>query len=308
MEPVFCREVSKLYGGVPALDGAGFRIAKGQCFGLLGPNGAGKSTLIRILYGVTPRDGGEVRVFGMDPARNAREIKKRIGVVTQNNALDEDMPVRDNMWMYARCAGVPLRVRGERVDRLLTLMSLSHRAGARIRELSGGMQRRLVFVRALLSEPDLLILDEPTTGLDPAVRLHLWEQIRELKAMGVTILLTTHYMDEAERLCDQLVIIDQGRIRAAGSPRELIDRFCPGTVAVLPLDAKIRERIQPDERESAEGFAWFEDRAGINLRGPSLAAVERFLQARGMAPILLRPANLEDVFLEITGRELGDHA
>ncbi|MCC5833880.1 MAG: ABC transporter ATP-binding protein [Opitutales bacterium] len=301
---VNCREVRKSFGSVEALKGASFEIRKGECFGLLGPNGAGKSTLIRILYGATSRSDGDVDVFGLDPASDARSIKKRLGVVTQDNALDEDMAVGANMMMYARCVGIPRAKRRARVQELLEMMSLAHRADARIRELSGGMQRRLVFVRALLAQPDILVLDEPTTGLDPAVRLHLWEQVQRFKERGSTILLTTHYMDEAERLCDRLVILHEGRVRAEGSPRNLIQRFCPGSIAVLP--ASEANRVQAKRvTDSDPDFSWFEDRAGVNVRGPSLNAVEAFLERCGLQPVMLRPSNLEDVFLEVTGRELG---
>ena len=298
-----CRGLEKSFGPIRAVRDTTFEIRKGECFGMLGPNGAGKSTVIRILYGATPRSHGEVTVFGHDPATDARSIKKRVGVVTQDNSLDEDMAVRANMLMYARCVGVPWRERGERVDALLESMALAHRAKARIRELSGGMQRRLVFVRAMLGWPDLLVLDEPTTGLDPAVRLHLWDRVSALKDEGVTILLTTHYMDEAERLCDRLMIMDEGEIKAEGAPKELIAQFCPGTIAVLPRTENIRARAEAvTGRDPA--FSWFEDRSGVNVRGPSLNAVDQFLRDADLEPMMLRPTNLEDVFLEITGREL----
>ena len=298
-----CRKLRKAFGAVQAVRETDLSIRQGECFGMLGPNGAGKSTVIRILYGATPRSGGEVRVFGMDPATDARSIKKRLGVVTQDNSLDEDMAMRANMMMYARCVGVPRKERASRVDALLESMALSRRAQARIRELSGGMQRRLVFVRALLARPDLLILDEPTTGLDPAVRLHLWEHVQILKDEGVTILLTTHYMDEAERLCDRLIIMDEGEVRAEGSPKALINRHTPGTIAVLPPTNGARQRVEAVTQHDP-AFSWFEDRAGVNVRGPDLRAVEQFLLDQGLQPSVLRPANLEDVFLEVTGREL----
>ncbi len=302
-----CQGLTKVFGNIEAVSGTDFSLRRGECFGLLGPNGAGKSTVIRIIYGATPRTGGSLRVLGYDPAIDARAIKKHLGVVTQNNALDEDMALRDNMLMYARCVGIARRDRAGRVDELLDSLSLAHRATARIRQLSGGMQRRVVFVRALLRRPRLLILDEPTTGLDPAVRLHLWERVRALKADGSSILLTTHYMDEAERLCDRIVIMDRGRIRAEGSPRALIERHCPGTIAVFPPDPGLRRRVAQVADATPE-FTWFEDRAGVNVRGPDLRSVEEFLFKRGLVPLMLRPSNLEDVFLEITGRELGDDA
>lgn len=302
-----CREVQKHYGRVEAVRGVSFDLRHGECFGLLGPNGAGKSTLIQMIYGATSRSGGTMQVLGHDPMTDSRRIKQRLGVVPQDNALDEDMGVRANMMMYARCMGVPSSERATRVDNLLSSMSLAHRANARIRELSGGMQRRLVFVRALLGQPELLILDEPTTGLDPAVRIHLWERIRAHKEQGSTILLTTHYMDEAERLCDRLVIIDQGKARAEGSPRELIQRICPGTLAVFPHREGLREILR-QAADSRHDFHYSEDRATHHLRGPNLPELESVLRGLNLQPEILRPSNLEDVFLEITGRELNEHA
>lgn len=306
MDPVLALDqVEKSFGSVTAVRGVSFSVSRGECIGLLGPNGAGKSTLIRMIYGAASLSGGSMRVFGLDPMSQSRTIKKRLGVVTQDNALDEDMAVRANMLMYARCIGIPGAERAARTDRLLHSMSLAHRAEARIRELSGGMQRRLVFVRALLADPEMIILDEPTTGLDPAVRIHLWEEIRGMMREGKTILLTTHYMEEAERLCDRIVIVDQGKAQAIGSPKELISRYCPGTIAVFRyrkgLRSTLREAVHPP-------LHLFEDRTGFHLRGPDLPTIQNFLEKIGLEPDFIRPANLEDVFLEITGKELGEHA
>ena len=291
--------VRKHFKGTEAVASVDFEVRRGECFGLLGPNGAGKSTLIRMIYGAVRRTGGSLAVFGIDPGEDSRAVKKRLGVVLQENALDAEMAVRANMLMYARCVGVPRAERGERVDGLLDLMALSHRAGARIRELSGGMQRRLAFVRALLGRPDLLILDEPTTGLDPAVRLLLWEKVVQLKQEGITVLLTTHYMDEAERLCDRLLIIDQGLSQAEGSPRELIRRHCPGVVVTFS-----GRRIPGDEELAATGGHVTCDVLGVHLRLPSFRDAERLVERIGSEHVIVRPTNLEDVFLAITGKEL----
>src|SRR5688572_12253026 len=231
-EIVFARGVRKLFGGFAAVDGVDISVRRGECFGLLGPNGAGKSTFISLLYGLQLRNEGDLRVFGMDPSIQSREIKRRMGVVTQENALDEGLTVRENMHLYADFVGVPKARRQQSVDNGLEFMALAHRADAPIRELSGGMKRRLVFVRALLGEPELVILDEPTTGLDPAVRHLIWGKIREMKGRGATVLLTTHYMHEAEILCDRLVVMNKGQIVAEGLPNDLVSTHTPGFVAV----------------------------------------------------------------------------
>jgi lipooligosaccharide transport system ATP-binding protein len=276
--------VSKTFGDFQAVAGASFTIARGECFGLLGPNGAGKSTLIRMLYGATSRTGGELAVLGLDPQREGRALRRRLGVVTQEDALDDQMTVLENMRLFASFIGLPKDVAKRRIKELLEFLSLDHRQDAKILTLSGGMKRRLVFVRALLAEPELLILDEPTTGLDPAVRQVLWDKIRELKQRGTTVLLTTHYMDEAEVLCDRLVILDRGSIKVEGAPRALIAEHCAGYVAIW----------KPSGRGRAEA-ATLHDLA---------AEVEREAEK----PEVIRPSNLEDVFLKVTGRELGSDA
>jgi lipooligosaccharide transport system ATP-binding protein len=299
MNIVEAANVRKVFGQTEAVRSVDFVVREGECFGLLGPNGAGKSTLIQMIYGALIRSGGSLQVFGADPSVDSRSVKKRLGVVLQDNALDEEMAVRSNMLMFARCVGVPPKEREARIDELLDLMALSHRADAQIRELSGGMQRRLAFVRALLGRPDLLILDEPTTGLDPAVRLLLWEKVVELKRQGITVLLTTHYMDEAERLCDRLMIMDQGTCQAEGSPRGLIKQHCPGVVVSfagkrLPSDAELAET----------GGTVTRDVMGLHLRLPSYRAAEDLVERIGSEHVIIRPTNLEDVFLTITGKEL----
>ncbi len=299
MNIVSASKVRKRFKDAEAVASVDFEVRQGECFGLLGPNGAGKSTLIRMIYGAVMRTGGSLRVFDIDPGENSRAVKKRLGVVLQENALDEEMAVRANMLMFARCVGLPVAERDKRVDELLELMALSHRADARIRELSGGMKRRLAFVRALLGRPDLLILDEPTTGLDPAVRLLLWEKVVRLKQQGITVLLTTHYMDEAERLCDRLMIIDQGKRQAEGSPRELIRTHCPGVVATFS-----GQRIPSEEELAATGGQVSRDMLGVHLRLPSFQDAERLVERIGSENVIVRPTNLEDVFLEITGKEL----
>ncbi|MCB9254459.1 MAG: ABC transporter ATP-binding protein [Bdellovibrionaceae bacterium] len=300
------KELKKNYGKLVAVDGVSLEIQPGQCVGLLGPNGAGKSTFIGMVYGATPRSGGELSVFGLDPQTNSRDIKKRVGVVTQEDCLDEAMTVQENMSMFARFSGVPSHEIERRVRKLLEFMALDHKRDASIRALSGGMKRRLVFVRALLAQPELIILDEPTTGLDPAVRHLLWEKVLELKEAGTTILLTTHYMDEAERLCERLIIMDQGKIREDAPPRELIERHCPGYVAHF-RNREVGNTLHHYLSEHPEGVV-YEDSAGVGVRGPDLPWISAMVSKIETAPEVVRPANLEDVFLKITGRGLGSHA
>lgn len=236
------RGLVKTFGDFNAVDGLDLEVRRGECFGLLGPNGAGKSTVIGMLYGSVRRTAGELTVFGLDPSTQARDVKRRLGVVPQVDALDQGLTVRENLDLYARFVGVPAAEREGRVRELLSYMSLESKEGAPIRALSGGMQRRLVFVRALLGKPDLLILDEPTTGLDPAVRRTLWAKVRDLKSKGCTIVLTTHYMEEAQALCDRVAIVDRGRRLALASPRDLIAAHAPsGTLEDVFLTLTGRE-------------------------------------------------------------------
>ncbi|MEZ4741676.1 MAG: ABC transporter ATP-binding protein [Bdellovibrionota bacterium] len=291
----------KKFGNFTAVDNVSFDIKKGECVGLLGPNGAGKSTVISMLYGAMSRGGGDLTIFGYDPANKSREIKKRTGIVTQENALDAGMNVFDNMLIFAKFFGVNSKDRKQRVEKLLDFMSLRHKANAMIRNLSGGMQRRLVFVRALINDPDFVILDEPTTGLDPAVRMVIWQKVRQLLEENKTVLLTTHYMDEAEILCDRIVVMNEGKVQATGSPKELIQTYCPGYVAVLKNTSEIKVQLSTNEQS---GYELIYEPSTIFVRGPSLSGISQFLEGLGIEPDMIRPANLEDAFLKITGREL----
>lgn len=295
---IVSKDVRKSFGSFEAVRGLSLSIHKGECFGLLGPNGAGKSTFINMIYGVSRRTSGDLSVFGMDPNTQARQIKHRLGVVTQENALDESLNVRENLELYAAFVSVPKEVRAKRIDELLEFMSLAHKANDPIRFLSGGMKRRLVFVRALLNDPELVILDEPTTGLDPAVRHLLWGRVNELKARGKTVLLTTHYMHEAEVLCDRLVIMNQGQLIAEGSPKTLREQHTPGYVAVFengtPLTGVAREN----------GMEVVEDSSGLYVRAPSLEPLLDLQRQHGVHALQLRPSHLEDVFLKLTGTGL----
>lgn len=315
---VLVQDLRKQYGarrktwgraGVPAVDavrGISFEVPPGVVFGFLGPNGAGKSTTMRMLYGLSPRTSGRLEVLGLDVAAQAREVKRRIGVVPQESNLDTDMTARENLLVHGRfydLLGDALRAR---VDELLAYVQLTEKADARVAELSGGMKRRLLIARALMNDPELLILDEPTTGLDPQSRGLLWERIRALRRAGKTVLLTTHYMDEAEKLSDMLVVIDQGVIIERGTPRELIDRHVGQEVVEMVLD----ESLDAQVLAIAGGLARGHERNGERLhlfaeKGEPL--VEAVL-AGGVRPAehLVRRATLEDVFLKLTGRTLND--
>lgn len=295
------KNLQKYFGDFQALGGIDLDVKKGECFGLLGPNGAGKSTFIGMTYGSVERTAGELTVFGFDPRTHARDIKKRLGVVTQDNALDESLTVFENMMIYSSFIGVPKLERHKRVLDLLEYMNLTHKKDALIMNLSGGMKRRLVFVRALLGNPELLILDEPTTGLDPAVRHLLWGKVKELHQQGTTILLTTHYMHEAEVLCDRLVILNHGKVSAEGTPKKMIDQFTPGYVGIFHLEDKPTLHQLLSNRSD---FEIVEDSSGLYLRTSSLKELTAFHSDHGLRPIQIRPSNLEDVFLKVTGKEL----
>src|SRR5215469_16532585 len=236
----------KRFGAFVAVDEVDFTIAKGESFGFLGPNGAGKTSTMRMISCISPISGGTLRVLGMDPATDGSRIRARMGLVPQEDSLDLELTVLDNLMIYGRYFDMPKRVIRERAEQLLEFAQLSDRAADRVDPLSGGMKRRLTIARALISNPDLLILDEPTTGLDPQARHLLWDRLYRLKQDGVTLVITTHYMDEAEQLCDRLVVMDKGRFAAEGTPRELIDRY--STKEVVELRFASGEQAAADER------------------------------------------------------------
>lgn len=302
---ISAKSLIKSFGNSQAVNGIDLQIKKGECFGLLGPNGAGKSTFINMIYGTVRRTSGDLSIFGFDPKTQSREIKKRLGVVTQENALDESLTVIENMMIYSGFIGVPKVQRKKRIEDLLEYMNLSHKKDSLIQTLSGGMKRRLVFVRALLGKPELLILDEPTTGLDPAVRHLLWGKVKELHQSGTTIVLTTHYMHEAEVLCDRLVILNRGKIVAEGSPKNMISQHAPGYVGIFSIDDKLRVQKLIDGKNNLN---FYEDSSGIYVRTPSLDQLTAFHTDHGLTPLQIRPSNLEDVFLKLTGQELATDA
>lgn len=298
---VGARGLVKRYSGRSVVDGVDFDVARGECFGILGPNGAGKTTILRMLLGLTPPDTGTLRVLGHSVPRQARQLRERVGVVPQIDNLDPDFSVAENLDTYARYFGIPRPQRERRIAELLSFASLSARAGTNVENLSGGMRRRLTLARALINEPDMVVLDEPTTGLDPQARQHIWERLRGLLASGRTLIMTTHYMEEAERLCDRIAFIDGGRIIACDSPNGLIGANIEPHVAELRGDAA---RLW---RDDAAGGVRVE-RVGetVLLYATSREQLQAVLDRRPDLRYLYRPSNLEDVFLRLTGRDLRD--
>ncbi len=299
---ILARGLTKRFGAETAVDGIDFSIPTGRCFGFLGPNGAGKTTTLRMLLGLAPKDGGELTVFGLPVPERAREVRARIGVVPQEENLDPDFSVHENLRIYASYFGLGGSEIEARIERLLAFASLSDRRRAKTDTLSGGMKRRLIIARALINEPQLVMLDEPTTGLDPQARHVIWSRLSELRERGTTLILTTHYMEEAERLCDELVIMDHGRILDQGSPRELVQRH------VEPEVIEIRGEGAANVARKAAGADCRVERMGSSVycyaREPRQLLAE--LQGAHDLTFMHRPSGLEDVFLRLTGRELRD--
>ncbi len=297
------RGLTKRYGDFTAVDAIDFTVERGETFGFLGPNGAGKSSTMRMIGTVSPVSGGTLRVLGCDPQRDGPAIRARLGVVPQDDNLDLELDVGQNLQVYGRFFGLPRDVIARRADELLDFVQLADRRDAKVDSLSGGMKRRLTIARALVASPELLLLDEPTTGLDPQARHALWDRLYRLKRQGVTLVLTTHYMDEAEQLCDRLVIMDQAKIVAAGSPRELIERHVEREMVELRFDATNGRPVLDDLGDHVEEL---QDRIVIGAENGD-AVVEQ-VHARGVHPdtVLVRRSTLEDVFLRLTGRTLVD--
>ena len=289
-----------------AVSGIDFEVRRGEVFGFLGPNGAGKSTTMRMIGCVSPVSGGRLSLFGLDPNTEGPRIRARLGVVPQEDSLDLEMNVRDNLHVYGRYFGLPRAIIRERAERLIEFVQLTDRAEATVESLSGGMKRRLTIARALVNDPEILILDEPTTGLDPQARHVVWDRLYRLKQQGVTLILTTHYMDEAEQLCDRLVVMDKGRIAAEGAPRELIEQYA--TREVLELRFPLGEQEQAVEKLAGIGerLEPLPDRVLVYARDGEAALAEA--RGRGLEPVtsLVRRSSLEDVFLHLTGRTLVD--
>jgi len=297
------RDLTKRYGEFVAVDGIDFSVERGETFGFLGPNGAGKSSTMRMIGAVSPASGGTLHVLGRDPERDGPEIRSRLGVVPQDDNLDLELDVGENLHVYGRFFGLPRDEIRRRTDELLEFVHLADRRDSRVDSLSGGMKRRLTIARALINEPELMLLDEPTTGLDPQARHALWDRLYRLKQRGVTLVLTTHYMDEAEQLCDRLVVMDRAKIVAEGSPRELIERYVEREVVELRLGDR---NGGPSLDGLADHVEVLQDRVVIGTDDGD--AVVDAVHARGLAPetVLVRRATLEDVFLRLTGRSLID--
>ena len=301
---IHARGLTKRFGEFVAVDAVDFDVAAGESFGFLGPNGAGKTSTMRMIGCVSPISGGTLRVMGMDPERDGPQIRSRLGVVPQQDALDVELTVRENLIIYGRYFGLDRAEVSRRADELLEFAQLTERANDQVEPLSGGMKRRLTIARSLINEPKMLLLDEPTTGLDPQARHLLWDRLYRLKQQGVTLVLTTHYMDEAEQLCDRLVVMDKARIVAEGSPRDLIERYSTREVTEL--------RFAPGEAESLDGrldgiaerVENLPDRVLLYADDGEAAAVA--VHERGLQPVsvLVRRLSLEDVFLRLTGRSL----
>ncbi len=296
--------LSKRFESLIAVDGVHFEVRRGEVFGFLGPNGAGKTSTMRMIGCTSPRTSGALRVLGMDPSTQASEIKARLGVVPQADNLDIELTVRENLEMYARYFDVPRDTAAERVDELIDFVQLRDKATSKVDPLSGGMKRRLTIARALVNRPDLILLDEPTTGLDPQARHLVWERLYRLKQSGVTLVITTHYMDEAEQLCDRLVVMDKAKIVAEGSPRELIERYSTREVLELRLSDHARKKLTASLDGLAERAEWLPDRVLLYTQSGDVALAS--IHERGIETdsALVRRATLEDVFLTITGRSL----
>ncbi|RAN93695.1 Spermidine/putrescine import ATP-binding protein PotA [Micromonospora noduli] len=296
----------KRFGDFTAVDGIDVEVRPGEAFGFLGPNGAGKSSTMRMVGCISPPSGGELRILDMDPVADGPAIRARLGVCPQLDNLDPELTVRENLTVYARYFGISRRAARERAAELLDFVQLTERADSKVEPLSGGMKRRLTIARALVNDPEIVLLDEPTTGLDPQARHLVWERLFRLKQQGVTLVLTTHYMDEAEQLCDRLVVMDGGRIVAEGSPRALIEQHSTREVVELRFAAESQEPFAGKLDGLGERVEVLPDRVLLYVPDGDAAVAE--VTALGLQPanVLVRRSGLEDVFLHLTGRTLVD--
>ncbi len=298
--------LTKTFGDFTAVAGIDFAVGRGEAFGFLGPNGAGKSSTMKMIACVSPVTAGELRLFGQDPQVDGSGIRARLGVVPQKDTLDEELTVEENLWIYGRYFGLSRKEVRSRAVELLEFAQLSDRAHDKVEPLSGGMKRRLTIARSLINNPRILLLDEPTTGLDPQARHVLWDRLFRLKRSGVTLILTTHYMDEAEQLCDRLVVMDKGAIVAEGSPRQLIDGHSTREVLELRFDPDDKDRYAAQVGGIGDRVEVLPDRVLLYTDDGdrAMAAVHQ----RGIEPVssLVRRSTLEDVFLHLTGRTLVD--
>ncbi|TDT78770.1 lipooligosaccharide transport system ATP-binding protein [Arthrobacter sp. AG258] len=303
---ISAENLTKTYGDVAAVDGITFSVPAGESFGLLGPNGAGKSTTMKMIGGVTRRTSGNLSIMGLDPDTHGPEVRAHLGVVPQQDNLDEELRVRDNLLVYGRYFGLPMSYLKPKADELLEFAQLTDKAKSKVDALSGGMKRRLTIARSLINEPRILLLDEPTTGLDPQARHILWDRLFRLKEQGVTLILTTHYMDEAEQLCDRLIVVDKGRIMAEGSPAQLIREHSTKEVVELRFGSERNAAIASRLEGIGDRLEVLPDRV-LMYAHDGESALEQ-VSARGLRPLtsLVRRSSLEDVFLRLTGRSLVD--
>ena len=303
---VLARDLYKAYGGLVAVDGVSFETRAGECFGFLGPNGAGKTTTMKMIGCSSPVGRGELRVLGQDVNRNSREVKRQLGVVPQEDNLDFDLTVRENLFVYGRYFDLGKEIIRERLEHLVDFVQLRDKMDVNVRFLSGGMKRRLLIARALINEPKIVILDEPTTGLDPQGRHLVWEKLRRLKGQDRTLILTTHYMDEAEQLCDRLVVMERGKTLAEGRPRDLIRQFVSREVVELtaPMDTRAHVRQRYDGKVS--GHEMLEEKILLFTEDAEDLLHDLTGERMEGAEFYSRRATLEDVFLKLTGRSLNE--
>ncbi len=298
------RDLEKSYNGFEAVKGVDFEVYRGECFGFLGPNGAGKTTTMKMIYGAVIPTDGELDVAGLDVRRCEREIKRRIGVVPQENNLDDDLMVKENLLVYGRYYDLPRKLALQRAEELLDFVQLTEKADSKVEQLSGGMKRRLLIARALINDPEIVVLDEPTTGLDPQARHLVWDRLRALTTEGKTLLLTTHYMEEAARLCDRLVIMEGGLIIAEGSPEQLVEEHISPQALEFRARPEDLERLRPVVEAASDAV----ERTGEALLAftADADALMEAVRASGIEVenTVYRQAGLEDVFLRLTGRRL----
>lgn len=303
---IIASDLRKTYGDFTAVDGIDFTINRGESFGLLGPNGAGKSTTMRMITATLQRTGGELKILDKDPDKAGPEIRAHLGVVPQSDNLDTELKVHENLYIYGRYFGLSKKYLAPKIEELLKFAQLEEKRNSKVEQLSGGMKRRLTIARALVNEPEILLLDEPTTGLDPQARHVLWDRLFRLKEQGVTLVITTHYMDEAEQLCDRLIVMDQGRIMAHGSPAQLIAEHSSPEVVEVRFGSNRNAEVAEKIAHVGERMDILPDRILIYTKDGESALAQ--IIATGNHPItsLVRRSSLEDVFLRLTGRTLVD--
>ena len=303
---IVAKGLRKVYGDFVAVDGIDFEVKQGEAFGLLGPNGAGKSTTMRMIASTSMRSGGELEILGKDPNKHGPEIRAHLGVVPQQDNLDRELKVWENLYIYGRYFGLSRKFMKNKIEELIEFAQLEEKRNAKTEELSGGMKRRLTIARALVNEPDILMLDEPTTGLDPQARHVLWDRLFRLKEQGVTLVITTHYMDEAEQLCDRLVVMDKGRIMAEGSPADLIKQYSSKEVLEVRFGSSQNKEVAKQIESLGERTEVLPDRILIYAENGE-KILEQIVKL-GLSPVtsLVRRSSLEDVFLRLTGRSLVD--